>query len=281
MWYALVQKQHVYLPQIREVALLLPRKFRRRLPIFERLRNFFQCVYRRSVGYQISSHKSITKLPYIPPKTYDLATGLLAVNSQIYQQTHGIYWSANNFHLARGDFRNSQAFFENVAPEHLALIKNLTIDLSLADLTPPMLKYLEGTVPIGYGGQLPGNDNSNQWSLWASYLLWFIWKDKMYWVRKHFRHVPNIHIVCFEDPGMALKFTASELGDEMAEVTDLPPNKAKLGGLMEWARDNAGREIYFRVQEAGWDNFKELLAGGGWQRRMHTKVCPLPSEIRY
>lgn len=286
MWYALVE-EHIYLPQIREVALLPPSKHCPRLPFFERLRQFFQSVFRQSVGYQISSHISITKLPYVPPKVNHSAAGLLAVNSQIYQQAHGIYWSANNFHLARGDFRNSQAFFENIAPEHLALIKHLTIDLSLADLTPPMFRYLELALPLRNGGVLPRDEDCNEWPFWVSCLLWFIWKDKIFWVREHFGHVPNDYIVCFEDAHKVLKLKGSELEGETAELTDRPPYYTELRSLMGNAMKNemvkAGYEVHRRLRAVGWDNFKEILAGGGWEGRVNlgSKSFSMPSDIRY
>ena len=210
--------------------------------------------------------------------------GLLATNKQFYEETHGIYWSANNFHLARGDYRNSQAFFENISPEHIALIEDITIDISLADLTPQLLQHLERMLLCNdLRGRLFRDDSTGEWGFWASMLLRSIWKEKICWVQKRFNHVPHIFIVCFEDPKMVVRYHGNQLEDEITGFCERrdQPQETSIGSILQWAIKCADDRVRYRVQQIGWDNFKEELAAGGWGRRKNVQWCSEPSKIRY
>ena len=213
----------------------------------------------------------------------NLTAGLLATNKQLYQETHGIYWSANNFHLARGDYRNSQAFFENISPEHIALIEEITIDISLADLTPQLLQHLERKVYDDLDGRLPRDDFSRDWGFWASMLLRSIWKEKICWVQKHFNHVPYIFITCFEDPKTDFLFHGNQLEGQIKGFCERREQQqdTSIGFILKWAIGCADARVRDRVQQIGWDNVKEELAAGGWGRRKDDQWCSEPSKIRY
>lgn len=210
-----------------------------------------------------------------------MTTGLLATNKQFYQETHGIYWSANEFHLARGDYRNSEAFFENILPEHIALIEDLTIDMSLADLTPQLLQHLEWKIFNDQGGRLPHDDSSRDWGYWASMLLREIWIEKICWVQKYFKHVPYIIISCFEDPKTMYMFHGNQLEDEIVGLRKERDHNTTIGWILLWAIKCADFRVRDRVQQIGWDNVKEELAAGNWGRRKNDQWCSEPSEIRY
>ena len=208
-----------------------------------------------------------------------MTAGLLATNKQFYQETYCIYWSINNFHLPRGDYRHSQAFFENISPKHIALIDAINIDLSLADLTPQLLQYLERNLYDDRGGRLRPDDSTREWSSSTSELLRQTWEEKFSWMQRHFSHA-KILITCFEDPKWDFLYPGSGLEEEIAGFRTKRPGTT-IRYILKWSRLVARDRVRERVQQIGWDNFKEELAAGGWGRRNHDKWCDEPSEIRY
>lgn len=210
-----------------------------------------------------------------------MSTGLLATNKQFHQETRSIYWSTNNFHLPRGDYRNSEAFLQNISPEHIGLLKTINIDLSLADLTPQLLQYLERKAYGDQDGRLPRNHFSSYWGLVASSLLREIWEEKIRWVQKCFNHVSDIFITCFEDPVTDFLFPGNKLKDEIAGFCEQRAHNTCTGLILQFATGCARVRVQDRVQRIGWDNFKEELAAGGWGRRKNDQWCSDPSKIRY
>ena len=192
-----------------------------------------------------------------------------------------MYWSANIFHLPRGDYSNSQAIFECISPEHRALINDINIDLSLADLTPPLLQSLERKLYDDQGGRLPSDDSSQEWSFWTSRLLLEIWEEKIKWIQRNFSHAPNIFVTCFEDPVMDFWYDGNLLENEIAGFRNKILPDPSMGLVLQYTRQRAGWRVRDRVQQVGWDNFKEELAAGGWGRTKNEQWCSEPSKIVY
>ena len=140
---------HIYLQQIREVALLAPTwassiwNPHDKLSYKDYFRNLIQLVREENRRYLKWSRAFETRPPYQPEEGSPVAVGLLAASKQMYQETHHIYWSTNVFHLARGSYKNTESFFSTISPNHVALIQHIHIDLSVGDLTPDVLRDFE------------------------------------------------------------------------------------------------------------------------------------------
>ena len=210
-----------------------------------------------------------------------MAIGLLATNKQYYHETRSIYWSTNSFHLPRGDYQNIKAFLKNISPEHVALIRIINIDLSLADLTPQLLQQLERTAYDDQGGSLPRNNLGTYWGLVASSLLRDLWEEKIRLVQQCFNHVPDVFITCFEDPVTDFWVPGNKLEDEIAGFCEQRAHNTCTGLVLRFATVCARARVKDRVQRIGWDNFKGELAAGGWGRRKNDQWCSDPSKIRY
>ena len=191
MRYALVD-EHVWLPQIREDALCW-QNMKKSIPIIKRIQSSVRDTKWDHAACTSWTNAPLVTLPYQPPPNPPLALGILAADRQSYAESHDIYWSMNNFHLARGHLINSIAFFSNTSPKHIALIRHLTIDLSLADLTPPVLLRLEGLARRTLPGSQFHDDAWGHWAWQASLILWTIWETKLNWACKFFRHVNPIY----------------------------------------------------------------------------------------
>ena len=68
---------------------------------------------------------------------------LLATCKQAYLEGHESFYGLNNFHLAHGPLFVSMNYFASLNARHQDLIKHVTIDLSVVDLTWPVLERIE------------------------------------------------------------------------------------------------------------------------------------------
>ncbi len=71
---------------------------------------------------------------------------VLATCKQLYCEGHAVFYSLNTFHLAPGPLRTSIEYFDKLQPHHKALIKHVSVDLGIADLTPNLLSELNARV---------------------------------------------------------------------------------------------------------------------------------------
>ncbi len=71
---------------------------------------------------------------------------VLASCKQLYSEGHAVFYSLNTFHLAPGPLSTSVEYFDKLQPHHKALIKHVSLDLGVADMTPDLLSELRATV---------------------------------------------------------------------------------------------------------------------------------------
>ena len=70
---------------------------------------------------------------------------MLATCKQIYMEGHEVFYAGNNFHLPAGPIKGFLNWYEALRPEHRDLIRSVTIDMSILDLTPSVLEQCEAT----------------------------------------------------------------------------------------------------------------------------------------
>ncbi|KAG7008289.1 hypothetical protein G7Y79_00006g019090 [Physcia stellaris] len=260
-WYAL-GGAHVYLPQIREVALLAPAwaasmcKPHENLSYKDRFRNWLQYIREQNRRYLVWDRDFETKPPYQPAEGSLLAIGLLAASKQSYQETHHIYWSTNIFHLARGSYKNTEAYLSTISPTHVALIQQIQIDLSVGDLTPDVLRDFEQRIRE----RTPLNNIHTRWAGHAAEMLLTTWQAKLLWVRKHLGHVSTITLRSYKQTDNSMILKSSDFF-KSAEDPAVWTSSQELGNLMLSAVFGARDIIEYWVHKVGWENFKEYLAG--------------------
>lgn len=71
---------------------------------------------------------------------------VLATCKQLYCEGYAVFYSLNTFHLAPGPLSTSIDYFDQLQPQHKALIKHVSVDLGIADMTPKLLSELNAKV---------------------------------------------------------------------------------------------------------------------------------------
>ena len=258
MWFALGGGS-INLPQVREV-MKLPheRMYENRhrhetISLLGRLYTLIFCISDQYNYYSAWTH-DFEDFPTVVPDKEASAVGLLIENKKLYQENVSLYWSTNNIVLARGSYKHSELLFATIRPEHIALIKSVIVNLTIADLTPSLVLYLEKSIRDQSAGLLLANDYHQAWGLFTSGLLLDIWLDKLRWVAKTFSPDTTLTINWL---GNKLSLDTLELSKALTPVIT---RESTLAGF----RFHRGRAIAEFIIEhwvavIGWENFKEML----------------------
>ena len=70
---------------------------------------------------------------------------ILATCKQLYMEGHEAYYAGNSFHLPPGPVEGFLKWYEALRPNHRDLIRSVTIDFSILDLTPSVLEQCESS----------------------------------------------------------------------------------------------------------------------------------------
>ena len=199
------------------------------------------------------------------------AIGLLATSKRAYQDSCGIYWSTNDFILAHGSYKHSEFYFENISQTHTALIQSITINLTIADLTPTIIRYVEHTSRLMNSGMMFTNNDRVSWGWIAGLALLSMWVDKLKWARKVFSHVDQV-VVCSRITCDPRRLDREEFANKVDNIDEEPIND--LLRLLASTSRQCQRIVENWVEEVGWENFKEVLAGK-CEREYGNRACPL------
>lgn len=71
---------------------------------------------------------------------------LLATCKQAYQEGHRLFYDDNVFHIPRGPVSNTREWLNKIRLEHKDMIRAVCVTMSLADLTPLAMSYIEKTI---------------------------------------------------------------------------------------------------------------------------------------
>ncbi|KAL8792671.1 MAG: hypothetical protein Q9195_004731 [Heterodermia aff. obscurata] len=265
----------VFLPQIREVSLLpheSPSDPEQPLSYSDQLRLYLKSIYGQRIYAETCDRICVHKTPSDTKQGPRTAVGLLAASKKAYRESYGIYWSTNDFVLAPGSYKHSEYYFDKISPTHAALIQSIIIKLSIADLTPTIIKCVEHrSRQINSGMPLSDYDHISWGPLTARQLL-VMWIDKLQWARKVFSHVDKNVVACSTSTCDSLYLTGDEFANEVDNMRSSRP-KNDLGKMVIFTFRQS-REIVRRwVREVGWENFKEVLASK-CEREYGNKVCP-------
>ena len=264
----------VFLPQIREVS-LLPHEYAldpKPLPYSDRLRLYFRSIYGQYSYYGTWNREFVNRIPFNIKPGPRMAVGILAASKKAYRESYGIYWSTNNFILAHGSYKHSEYYFDNISPTHIALIQHIMINLTVADLTPTIIRYVEHRSRQIRSGMMLSNNNLMPWGHLAAHQLELMWVDKLRWARKVFGHVDTVTVTCFRFPSHPIDLGGDEFANQVDNIQARPSND--LGKLVDFTSRHC-RDIVRRwVAGAGWENFKEVLAGK-CEREYGNQACPL------
>lgn len=115
---------------------------------------------------------------------------LLASNRQAYTEGCGIFYSENTFHIPPGPIICTERAFDPYQPQHLALIRRVTLHVGLHDL--------------GYVGDLKQfekrideSNTSPEYNDMISCLV-EIWRRKLLYVRERFHNLEELRIVFWD-----------------------------------------------------------------------------------
>ncbi|MCJ1226689.1 hypothetical protein MMC12_003342 [Toensbergia leucococca] len=78
-------------------------------------------------------------LPTPPQHHKTPSLQILATNHATHNDAAAIFYAGNSFHLPPGPLEKTLQYLDNLTPEHIFLLRSLTLTFSLADLTPASL----------------------------------------------------------------------------------------------------------------------------------------------
>ena len=264
----------VFLPQIREVS-LLPHEYASDptpQPYSDRLRLYLRSIYGQYTYYGAWDREFVNKTPSNAKQGPRMAVGLLAASKRAYRDSCGIYWSTNNFTLAHGSYKHSEYYFDNISPAHIALIRCIVVNLSIADLTQTIIRYVEHGSRQMNSGMTISNDDHMRWGQLATNQLRFMWVQKLQWARKAFSHVDKVAVVCFRSTRDLLYLDGDEFANQVDNIRVRRPSN-DLRRLVNSTYQQFRQIIRDSVEEVGWENFKEVLAGK-CERELGDQACP-------
>lgn len=264
----------VFLPQIREVS-LLPHEYAsdpKPLPYSDRLRLYLQSIDGQYIYYRAWDREFVNKAPSNTKQGLRTAVGLLAASKKAYRDSCGIYWSTNNFTLAHGSYKHSEYYFDNISPAHIALIRCITVNLSIADLTPTIIRYVEHRSRQINSGMILSNNDHVRWGQLAANQLGLMWVEKLQWARKVFSHVDEVAVACFRSTFDLLYLDGDKFANQVDNIRVRRPSN-DLRKLVNSTYQQCRQIICDWVEEVGWENFKEVLAGK-CEREYGNQACP-------
>ena len=266
----------IYLPQILEVACTKttlwiraepPRPLRRRL-----YSTFIQML---TMLFVKGVRRVVERLDLEPlcKTNSEAGVGLLAASSWMYDEGHVLYWGLNVFYLPRGPVNHAIYYMHNIQLKHKNLIRRVAIQLTLADLTPPVITHLEDYIiedpdgPWRFAYPLPRNFAHHEWADHTSTLLDFLWAEKLAWVRC-WTGLQELHLEAFDEPPLVLQgqHLTTLLDGIQPDPTDTNRSQDfyqhcddQVQQYMSAARQKARDSVRARVSSVGWEAVKDAL----------------------
>jgi len=225
---------------------------------------------------------------------------VLATCKQLYCEGHAVFYGLNTFHLAPGPLCTSIEYFDRLQPHHKALIKHVSVDFGIADITPNLLSQLNAKV-CGRALKMPvptaitPQDNilvslslaRMTKELWVSKLMYVLtWQGLRSIKMQH-------HKPCQLDGQSAYEWrqiVATELVIEHSHLRGLAlkaePRDIQMATFMIKAFQGLSPVLISQVAKYGWRGFSEWLefVETGPMECLETQiwqeVCFSPSQLR-
>ena len=103
---------------------------------------------------------------------------VLATCRQLYQEGHVLFYSQNVFHLAPGPISASWDYIRRLDSRHQDLITKVSVDISVMDLTPPVLEGIQAAFYEDHGQSI-AHAEDNMVYLYIRDTLGGLWAEKI------------------------------------------------------------------------------------------------------
>lgn len=143
------------------------------------------------------------------PATAETGCQFLATCHQVYREGRDLFYSQNTFYIPSSPLPHAVAYFDQLQPSNLALIKTICIKFTLEDVTSAHVKAIDNWVAM------MGFDSSTMApSLWRRHVLKAVgevWNAKLRWVRNY----THFERVIFESPLGALDLEGANMQETL------------------------------------------------------------------
>jgi len=225
---------------------------------------------------------------------------VLATCKQLYCEGHAVFYGLNTFHLAPGPLCTSIEYFDNLQPHHKALIKHVSVDLGIADVTPNLIYELNTRVSgrsliMPVPSATPPADNTIV-SVNLGRMTREIWMDKLFYVLtwRGLRNIKFQHHNPCQLPGQSTyewrQIVATELVVERSPLRALVlkggVGDIQTARIMMKAYMGLSSVLISQVASHGWKGFSEwleFLELGPMEcleTQLWHEVCFSPSQVR-
>ena len=188
------------------------------------------------------------------------------------------YYTGNVFYLPPGSPEETESLLTKIKPEHLAMMRHVTVKLSLEDLTPSVLSPIEHIYKTVPPQGVPLSLEARLCGLTLYRALGEIWQAKVYLARsKFFAGLEQLDILKAQSVSRYGTSTFTMRGrDKDGLFGDYSKKKVKnhrgrsigvnltqydsmVESLIHAARDRALFAIHSELREGGWKRLKRRL----------------------
>ena len=139
------------------------------------------------------------------------AANFLATCRQAYAEGHVMFYTQNTFHLPIGSLEETKEVLAKIKPEHVAMMRNVTLGLTLLDLTPSIARMVEAEASPSLRAQgralnewrgtnavdartLEHHKTSHAYMVSLRQVLKTCWVEKLQFARKAFRGLKELRV---------------------------------------------------------------------------------------
>ncbi|KAG7002440.1 hypothetical protein G7Y79_00027g061320 [Physcia stellaris] len=194
---------------------------------------------------------------------------ILATCKQLYMEGHEAYYAGNNFHLPPGPVEGFLRWYEALRPNHRDLIRSVTIDFSILDLTLSVLEQCESSYRERYK-QSMAQSNYTRARYYTAKIVIDTLRDL--WIQKM---AEVYRLQAF----LTVKLVALNLGGEVSRRRTLLP-----GPVMTLKGDGIDRVLRpisaMTYAPLGFGPNRVLLVHGGWKNHMDVMMVSTAEGVR-
>ena len=151
------------------------------------------------------STKLLSPRKRLESKATRLGVGILVTCRQAYDKGHTEYYTSNIFCLPPSSFEEMEQLLPKIRPEHLSMMRHVTLKLSLIDLTPSVLLAVEDKCIAFPSRTCSSSDKADLYGCVVHGTLRYIWQDKLHLARSTFGDL--IQLVILQAQSVNLKST--------------------------------------------------------------------------
>ena len=156
------------------------------------------------------------------PKEQQPGFGLMAMGKFLYLRGYPMFYGQNTFHVAPGPLTMSTHYFNALLPKHRDLIRSLTVNFTIADLTPEGFQAVEFDLHEAKREQCISfrdayrEEQVKMWTDSAIRVLDSIWRQKLEWLLTW----PSLDQVTVSGPTWDLILKRGDIAKLLREALD-------------------------------------------------------------